>query len=165
MVRVHPKGFLLRSVKKLQARRTDPYTVLRRIGSNAYELNIPRGLGISSVFSFEDLNWYHASDDYPYIILDPSSLPAANPQHVLISLPQPHHRGDICQRRLRIFYMMRSSQQLVEDSIYTWFVGESTSSLIALGCEPRRLHSSTRSCLRLIIDIIHGDACFKAREG
>ena len=91
MVRVHPKGFLLRSVKKLQARRTDPYTVLRRIGSNAYELNIPRGLGISSIFSFEDLIWHHASDDYPYIIPDPSSLPAANPQHVSIPLPQPLH--------------------------------------------------------------------------
>jgi len=96
--------------------------------------------------------WYHAPDDIQPLFHSWSS-PAVYSQHVLI--PPPRHRGDTNQKRLRTFYRMRSSQKLMEISSDIWSVGEGTPGLIALGCESRRLHNSTWSCLRLIIIIIH----------
>jgi len=69
MVRVHCERFPPRSIENLHARCTGPYTVLRKIGLNAYELDIPRDLSISPVFNGKDLTQYSASVDYPATIL------------------------------------------------------------------------------------------------
>lgn len=70
LVRVRPKRFPHGTVKKLHARRTDPYRVLRRVGPNAYELNIPRDHGINPVFNVEDLTLYHESMMHPFPSVD-----------------------------------------------------------------------------------------------
>jgi len=41
MVRVHPESFPSGTIENLYARCTNPYRVLRKIGSNAYEFDIP----------------------------------------------------------------------------------------------------------------------------
>jgi len=107
MVRVRPEKFPPGNIKKFHAKRTCPYKVLRRIGSNAYELDIPQDLGINPVFNVEDLTQYNAPNDYPAISPDSSSFLVVDPQHV--SVP-PRHRGDTSQKRLRTFYRMRSSR-------------------------------------------------------
>ena len=48
LIMMHPERFLLETL-------SGPYKVLRRFGSSAYELDIPRDLGINPVFSVEDL--------------------------------------------------------------------------------------------------------------
>ena len=43
------------TLKKPHPRCRAPYKILRRFGFSAYELDIPRNLGISSVFNVDDL--------------------------------------------------------------------------------------------------------------
>ena len=56
MVRVYPKRFPPRTLKKLHARRMGPYKALKRFGSNAYKLDIPYDLGINPVFNVENFD-------------------------------------------------------------------------------------------------------------
>jgi len=76
IVRVHPERFPLETLKKPHARRIDPYRVLRRFGSNAYKLEIPRELGINRVFNVKDLTLYRTPVDC-LVIFEPSSLTSA----------------------------------------------------------------------------------------
>ena len=55
MIRIRPERFPSGAVKKLQARSAGPFKVLKRIGSNAYIIDIPSTYGISSTFNIEDL--------------------------------------------------------------------------------------------------------------
>jgi len=45
LIRVHPEGFTMGTLKKLHTRRKGSIKVLRRFDSRAYELDIPRDLG------------------------------------------------------------------------------------------------------------------------
>jgi len=45
----------LRTVKKLHARSTGPFQVLKKLTDNAYVIGIPKDFGISSTFNIEDL--------------------------------------------------------------------------------------------------------------
>ncbi|KAK8942371.1 hypothetical protein KSP39_PZI009407 [Platanthera zijinensis] len=92
LVRIRPERFPSGTAKKLNARRMGPYTVVRRIGTNAYEIDIPKHMGISRVFNVEDLTSYFEEQAYE----DPfESLPAESPReptspHLPSSSSQPH---------------------------------------------------------------------------
>ena len=66
MIRIRPERFPSETVKKLQARCASPFKVLKRIGSNAYVIELPSDYGISSTFNIEDLVAYKG----PTTILD-----------------------------------------------------------------------------------------------
>ena len=68
MVRVRPERFPQGIAKKLQARSTGPFKILKRLGPNAYVLDLPFDMGISSTFNVEDLVPFRGS-----------STPSANP--------------------------------------------------------------------------------------
>ena len=70
MVRIKPGRLPQGAIRKLHARNTDPFKVLKRIGPNAYLLDLPSDMGISSIFNVEDLILY-----YPDIENLVSSLP------------------------------------------------------------------------------------------
>ena len=55
MVKMRPERFPQGSNRKLQARITRPFKILRKIGANAYILEIPSDWEISSTFNVEDL--------------------------------------------------------------------------------------------------------------
>ncbi|PRQ29559.1 putative nucleotidyltransferase, Ribonuclease H [Rosa chinensis] len=55
MVRVRPERFSKGKAKKLQARSIGPFKVLQKVGTNAYVLELPPEMGISSTFNVEDL--------------------------------------------------------------------------------------------------------------
>ncbi|KAK8916151.1 hypothetical protein KSP39_PZI023352 [Platanthera zijinensis] len=77
MVRVRPERLPSGPAKKLSARRMGPFSVISRIGTNAYRLDIPASMGIHPVFNIEDLTPYYEPHDYgdPSSGSDPPSFP------------------------------------------------------------------------------------------
>ena len=55
MIRIQLERFPSRTVKKLQARSAGPFKILKRMGPNAYVIDLPHDYGISSSFNIEDL--------------------------------------------------------------------------------------------------------------
>ncbi|XXG53890.1 hypothetical protein AAC387_Pa03g1908 [Persea americana] len=49
--------------KKLHPRNTSPYKILKKIGFNAYVLDLPSDSGVSSTFNVEDLMLYRGHDN------------------------------------------------------------------------------------------------------
>ena len=66
--------FALGTLKKLHTQRRGPYKILR-LGSGDYELNIPRDLGISPVFSVENLTRYRTSTGTQQLLVCPLQQP------------------------------------------------------------------------------------------
>ena len=81
MIRVRPERFSSGTVKKLQARGAGPFRVLKRVGSNAYVVDLPNDYGISSTFNVSDLVAYR----------DPAVIPSEpfEPSPPLVSDPVP----------------------------------------------------------------------------
>ena len=79
-------------MKKLHARRIGPYRFWRRFGSNTYELEIPRELGINPVFNIENLTLYRTPVDYPVVIFDPPSSTFTSTQPFTVHSPLPSRR-------------------------------------------------------------------------
>ncbi|KAI9174969.1 hypothetical protein LWI28_025455 [Acer negundo] len=61
MVHICPARFPPHSVKKLHAHAIGPFRVLKRLGSNAYLLDLPADLTISPMFNVSDLYPYRAN--------------------------------------------------------------------------------------------------------
>jgi len=55
MARIQPKHLLQHFHKKLHARAIGSYQIIRKLGSNAYALDLPDNLGISPIFNVADL--------------------------------------------------------------------------------------------------------------
>ena len=58
MIRIRPERFPSGTIKKLQARSAGPFMVLKRMGPNAYVIDLPHDYGISFSFNIEDLVAY-----------------------------------------------------------------------------------------------------------
>jgi len=58
MIRLRPKRFPSRNFKKLYARDAGPFKIIKKIGPNAYILELPSDLGISSTFNVSYLIEY-----------------------------------------------------------------------------------------------------------
>jgi hypothetical protein len=103
MVRIRSDRFPPGSVKKLHARSIGPHKIVKRLGSNAYVVDIPPTMGISSTFNVEDLVPYHEplplSSDSPVSsqtspIYGPWPQPDL-PIPILPSLPSAPRRDEI----------------------------------------------------------------------
>ena len=55
MVSIRPERIQKTFSKKLYARAMGPYSIIRKMGSNAYLLDLPNDMDISPVFNVEDL--------------------------------------------------------------------------------------------------------------
>jgi hypothetical protein len=93
MIRIRPERFPSGTVKKLQARSAGPFKVLKRIGSNAYVIELPSDYGISSTFNIEDLIAYKGPatiPDDPFT--EPSPTPTISPDFDTIppNIPPTH---------------------------------------------------------------------------
>ena len=58
MVRLNPERFPPGTIKKLHARGAGPYKIIRKIGTNAYVLELPPEMGFSNTFNISDLVEY-----------------------------------------------------------------------------------------------------------
>ena len=65
MVCMRPERFPPRTVKKLHARSTGPFQILKKINSNAYVVDLPPDFGISCTFNVEYLAPYRGTFDIP----------------------------------------------------------------------------------------------------
>ena len=70
MVRIRPKRIPKTFKKKLYARAMGPYYIIPKLRSNAYLLDLPNNMDISSVFNVEDLLPYRGT-------FEPSTLPSS----------------------------------------------------------------------------------------
>ena len=70
MVHIRPERIPKTCSKKLYARAMGPYSIIRKLGSNAYLLNLPNDMDISHVFNVEDLLPYRGT-------FEPSTLPSS----------------------------------------------------------------------------------------
>ena len=72
----YPSG----TVKKLKAHSASPFKVLKKLGSNAYVIDIPPDYGISSTFNVSNLIAFKGPVVIPYKPFDdPPSSSLANP--------------------------------------------------------------------------------------
>ena len=58
MIKFKPKRFSPGTMKKLHARGAGPFKIIKKIGPNAYVLELPPSYGISSTFNVSDLKEY-----------------------------------------------------------------------------------------------------------
>ncbi|PKA51272.1 hypothetical protein AXF42_Ash010712 [Apostasia shenzhenica] len=93
MIRVHPGWFPMGAQKKLAATRMGPFKVLKKIGENTYELDLPLEMGISPIFNVSDLSPYNEPTSYafPYPVTPDIPLPRSEPPPPILS---PSHTFD-----------------------------------------------------------------------
>ena len=85
MIRVHLEWFSSGTVKKLQARGADPFKILKRVGPNAYVVDLALEYGITSTFNVVDLVAYKEPTTIPS---DPFELsPPFESEPTLVSSP------------------------------------------------------------------------------
>ena len=80
MIRLRPERFPPRIIKKLHAHEAEPFRVIEKVGPNAYVLDLPSDMGISSTFNIIDLLEYgepiaipsEAFGPIPSLVSDPS---------------------------------------------------------------------------------------------
>ena len=101
MIRVRPEQF----PPEIGARSTGPFKVLKRLGPNAYVLDLPPDMGISSTFNVEDLAPFRGPTtppDIPSPIVHLAKLLIhLSPKALFHNLPHPHLlniKGKICGR-------------------------------------------------------------------
>ena len=70
MVQIRSERIPITFSKKLYARAMDPYSIIRKLGSNAYLLNLSNDMDINPVFNIEDLLPYRDT-------FEPSTLPSS----------------------------------------------------------------------------------------
>ncbi|KAM2088669.1 hypothetical protein ACFX1T_032717 [Malus domestica] len=81
MVRICPERFPKQSFKKLHARSMGPYRVLRKLGSNAYLIELPATMQISPIFNVSDLSPYRGTFSPPLSMdVAQSSIPPMAPR-------------------------------------------------------------------------------------
>jgi hypothetical protein len=82
LVRLRPERFPRGTFHKLHHRRASPFKVLKRLGSNAYHLELPATLAISPIFNVEDLTAYPGSVEDEQVSEDAVAPPARIPSHI-----------------------------------------------------------------------------------
>ena len=82
MIRLRPERFPPGTVRKLHARGAGPFRVVKRVGSNAYVLELPSELGISSTFNITDLVEYREPAVIPSEAFEPNPALESEPDPV-----------------------------------------------------------------------------------
>ena len=85
MIRLRPERFPPGTMKKLHARGAGPFKIIKKVGPNAYVLELPPEYGISSTFNISDLKEYKGpalipSEPFePYNTFESEILPECPP--------------------------------------------------------------------------------------
>jgi len=76
LVHLRPERFPPGSFTKLHARRAGPFQITKKLGSNAYVIDLPTDFGISPIFNIEDLTEFKG--DFDNVMALP--VPAVTPE-------------------------------------------------------------------------------------
>ena len=132
----YPSG----TIKKLQARSTGPFEVLKKLESNVYAIDIPSNYGIISIFNIANLLSFKGPIVTPH---DPFDEPLSSSLANLILGLKPFF---FLKRHIKIllmlFWMSNLSSPRMEQFNTSWFVGEDDSSLIEHESLERSCNSS-----------------------
>ena len=79
MIRLRPEWFPPEIVNKLHAHRARPFKIIKRVGPNAYVLELPPELGISSTFNVLDLIEYREPTMIPNEPFEPDPIVGSEP--------------------------------------------------------------------------------------
>ena len=79
MIKLRPKRFPPDTMKKLHARGAGPFKVIKKIGPNAYVLELPPKYGISSTFNISDLREYNEPTLIPSEPFEPDPVIESEP--------------------------------------------------------------------------------------
>lgn len=63
MVYLRKERFLVRKYNKLKLKNIGPCKIIRKLSWNAYEVNLPTGIGISPIFNIADLYLYQEPEE------------------------------------------------------------------------------------------------------
>ena len=99
MVRLKPERFPPGTLKKLHAQGAGPFKIIKKVGSNAYVLELPPELGISSTFNVSDLVEYREPVMIPSEPFEPNPIIESEPtsECPLVNWPE---RGERIERIL-----------------------------------------------------------------
>ena len=76
LIRLKLERFPPRSFTKLHARRASPFRIAKKLGTNAYVIDLPFDFGISLVFNVEDLSEFKGDESESSTITAPKTLQA-----------------------------------------------------------------------------------------
>ena len=79
MIKLRPKRFSLGIMKKLHAQGARPFKIIKKVGPNAYVLELPLDLGISSTFNISDLREYNEPTLIPSEPFEPDPVIESEP--------------------------------------------------------------------------------------
>ena len=118
MIRVRPEQFPFGAVKKLHAHSAGPFKVLKRVGPNAYVLELPSDYDISSTFNIEDLVAFKGTTAIPDAPFDDPlpdlvDIPLPIPTPLNLSYTRKEHIDIILMNRLFLPGMVEFSASLV----------------------------------------------------
>ena len=79
MIRLRLKRFPPETIKKLHAHGAGPFRVIEKVGPNAYVLDLPLDMGISSTFNITNLVEYRKSVAIPNEAFGPTPSLVSDP--------------------------------------------------------------------------------------
>ena len=74
LIRLKQEQFFSRSFTKLHARKASPFRITKKLGTNAYVIDLPSDFGISPFFNVEDLSEFKGDESKFGTIPAPKTL-------------------------------------------------------------------------------------------
>lgn len=100
MVHLRKERFPIRTYNKLRMKKFGPYKILKRHNSgNAYEVELPGGINISSLFNIVDLTKYHEGGTKEEPVTKQCKIPAPSLEEEEIKAILDSHVGRSTRNR------------------------------------------------------------------
>jgi hypothetical protein len=122
LIRLCSERFPPGSYNKIHARRAGPFTILKKLGPNAYVIDLPPTYAISPVFNIEDLTAFTGQNDFPSPLDDiPICVPSTPyPSNVILAVLD--HQFVSTRRGGYYKFLVQWARKPLSDSV--WLPGD-----------------------------------------